>query len=213
MILKTEVSLKYIAIEGVIGVGKTTLVNYLAQDYQAKPYYEIVEDNPFLSLFYQDKEKYAFDTEIYFLLSRFRQQRELEIDLKKNKQFIASDYLFDKNKIFAQITLGSEDFRTFSLVFYGIHTKIVPPNLVVYLRSDVPSLMKRIRTRDRTFERNMDEKYIATLSHQYDAFFETYKASEVLVVDVSERDFVANREDYKYIKNLIDQKIEQRRVV
>ena len=124
MILKTEVSLKYIAIEGVIGVGKTTLVNYLAQDYQAKPYYEIVEDNPFLSLFYQDKEKYAFDTEIYFLLSRFRQQRELEIDLKKNKQFIASDYLFDKNKIFAQITLGSEDFRTFSLVFYGIHTKI-----------------------------------------------------------------------------------------
>ncbi len=199
--------LRYVVVEGVIGVGKTTLANYLSRDYNARAYYEIVEDNPFLSDFYKNKDKYAFDTEIYFLLSRFRQQRELEIDYKESKQMIVSDYLFDKNKIFAQITLNSEDFRTFSLVFYGIHGKIVTPDLVVYLRADVSTLMNRIHYRDRTFERNMDEKYIATLANQYDAFFETYKASDLLVIDTSKKDFVSNPKDYEEIKKILEQKL------
>ena len=93
------------------------------------------------------------------------------------------------------------------MVFYGIHSKVLNPDLVVYLHSDVPSLMKRIQYRDREFERNMDEKYIATLCHQYDAFFETFKATQILVIDVTKRDFVANVEDYQYIKKLIDAKI------
>jgi deoxyguanosine kinase len=199
--------LRYIVVEGVIGVGKTTLTKYLAQDYRAKEYYEVVEDNPFLSDFYQDKDKYAFDTEIFFLLSRFRQQRELETHHKDTSNMIVSDYLFDKNQIFAQITLGSEDFRTFSMVFYGIHSKIINPDLVVYLRSNPDSLMKRIQSRDRPFERNMDKEYIATLCRQYDAFFETYKASNTLVVDAGDLDFVNNTADYQHIKSLIDERL------
>ncbi|MBI2608060.1 MAG: deoxynucleoside kinase [Deltaproteobacteria bacterium] len=199
--------MRYIVVEGVIGVGKTTLTRSLAQNYNARDYYEIVEDNPFLSDFYKNKSKYAFDTEIYFLLSRFRQQRELEHYRKDSKDMVISDYLFDKNKIFAQITLNADDFRTFSLVFYGIHSKILSPDLVVYLRNTPENLMKRIAHRDRPFERNMDHKYIATLCRQYDAFFETYKGSNLLVIDISKRDFVAHRNDYLAIKNKIEEKL------
>ncbi|MBI2027742.1 MAG: deoxynucleoside kinase [Deltaproteobacteria bacterium] len=197
----------YIVIEGVIGVGKTTLTKFLSKDFNAQQYYEIVEDNPFLSHFYLDKQKFAFDTEIFFLLARFRQQRELEYSLQKKEKMLVCDYLFDKNKIFAQINLSAEDFRIFSLVFYGIHSKIISPNLVIYLRSDVSTLMKRIQDRDRPFERNMDEKYIATLCRQYDAFFETYKASDILVIDTTNLDFVARPQDYQAIKEQITKKI------
>ncbi|MBI4041685.1 MAG: deoxynucleoside kinase [Deltaproteobacteria bacterium] len=195
----------YIVIEGVIGVGKTTLVELLAKDFQAKSYLEIVEENPFLVQgFYQDIEANAFNTELFFLLSRFKQQRQLKEVYQQSSQLILSDYLFAKNRIFSTLTLNVADLELFDSVFHPLNAKVPVPDLIIYLRADVDSLLRRIQLRDRSFERKMDPKYIVALAHQYDDFFNHYHQTEVMIIDASDMDFVYNRKSYTQIKSLVE---------
>ncbi len=201
-------SYRYIVVEGVIGVGKTTLVELLAKDFDAKSYLEIVEENPFLVKgFYEDIEANAFNTELFFLLSRFRQQRLIMIDLLQNPQLIISDYLFAKNRIFAGLTLKGEDIEIFDSVFQPLMKKVAPPDLIIYLKADVQGLMRRIYMRDRSFERKMDPEYLKNLTERYDEFFKNYHETEVMTIDASEIDFVFNLRSYSEIKNLVGKKI------
>lgn len=204
-------SYRYIVVEGVIGVGKTTLVELLSRDFKAKTYLEIVEENPFLVKgFYEDIAANAFNTEIFFLLSRFRQQRQLTDDLLHSTQLLISDYLFAKNKIFSSITLNKEEFEIFDSVFRPLNKKAPTPDLVIYLRADVESLMQRIQLRDRSFEREMDPAYIAKLAERYEEFFKGYDETEVMTIDASDIDFVFNLKNYSGIKHLIEKKTKRK---
>ncbi len=204
-------SYRYIVVEGVIGVGKTTLVELLSRDFKAKTYLEIVEENPFLVKgFYEDIATHAFNTEIFFLLSRFRQQRQLTDDLLHSTQLLISDYLFSKNRIFSNITLNKEEFEIFDSVFRPLNKKTPTPDLVIYLRADVDSLMQRIHLRDRSFERKMDSVYIAKLAERYEEFFKSYDETEVMTIDASDIDFVFNRKNYAEIKELIEKKTKRK---
>ena len=204
-------SYRYIVVEGVIGVGKTTLVELLSRDFKAKTYLEIVEENPFLVKgFYEDIAANAFNTEIFFLLSRFRQQRQLTDALLHSTQLLISDYLFIKNRIFSSITLNKEEFEIFDSVFRPLNKKAPIPDLVIYLRADVDSLMKRIQLRDRSFERKMDPGYIAKLAEKYEEFFKSYDETEVMTIDASDIDFVFNLKNYSEIKGLIEKKTKRK---
>ena len=204
-------SYRYIVVEGVIGVGKTTLVELLSRDFKAKTYLEIVEENPFLVKgFYEDIAANAFNTEIFFLLSRFRQQRQLTDDLLHSTQLLISDYLFVKNKIFSSITLNKEEFEIFDSVFRPLNKKAPTPDLIIYLRADVDSLMQRIQLRDRSFERKMDPTYIAKLAERYEEFFKTYDETEVMTIDASDIDFVFNLKNYSEIKQLVQEKTKRK---
>ncbi len=194
-----------------MGVGKTTLVDLLAKDFNAKTYLEIVEDNPFLVKgFYDNIEAYAFNTELFFLLSRFRQQCQLTEDLLHSSQFLISDYLFAKNRIFSGITLKRPEFEIFDSVFRPLNKKVATPDLLIYLKADTDGIMKRIQLRDRSFERKIDPKYIEKLVKSYDDFFTHYDETEVLMIDASEIDFVFNLKTYSQIKALIAERTKRK---
>ena len=145
----------YIAIEGVIGVGKTTLARLLQPAFQADLLLEVFEENPFLSSFYSDRERYAFQTQIFFLLSRYHQQKNATAKLDAQANLI-SDYTFDKDSLFAMINLHGDELGMYHRVHQALSEKISHPDLVVYLRADTQVLMQRIASRDRPYERQMD---------------------------------------------------------
>lgn len=204
-------SYRYIIVEGVIGIGKTTLVELLAKDFHAKSYLEIVEENPFLvEGFYEDIEANAFNTEIFFLLSRFRQQRLIMDDLLHRSQLIISDYLFAKNRIFAGLTLKGQDLEIFDSVFRPLNKKVATPDLIIYLKADVDGLMRRISLRDRSFERKMDPQYLQRLTERYDDFFKNYDETEVMTIDASQIDFVFNLRSYSEIKQLVGERVRRK---
>jgi len=187
--------LRHIAIEGVIGAGKTTLATMLAERLGARLVLEKFEENPFLPKFSEDPARYAFQTQIFFLLSRFRQQQELyQADLFHD--FIITDYLFEKDKIFAYLTLQEDELRLYESVLSAIEKNIPSPDLVVYLQSSVDRLMANIRKRGRKMEENMSEEYIRDLNEAYNYFFFRYKAAPLLIVKATEIDFVNNKEDF-----------------
>ena len=179
----------YIAIEGVIGVGKTTLTRLLQPFFNAEILLEIFEENPFLARFYQDRERYAFQTQIFFLLSRYRQQHEA-VPAALARRDLLSDYTFDKNKIFARLTIGGDELEMYERVQDILAGRIPTPDLVVYLRGSVDTLMERITLRDRIYERSMDREYIASLADAYEQYFSTYHAAPVLTLDTDGLDFV-----------------------
>ena len=201
----------YMAIEGVIGVGKTTLARLLQPAFQAELLLEVFEENPFLSDFYADRERYAFQTQIFFLLSRYHQQRRgVPAILSQGKSLLA-DYTFEKDALFASINLRGDELEMYHRVHEALAEKILPPDLVLYLRADTDVLMQRIALRDRTYERNMERAYIHALNQAYDHYYlgrDTGERSEgrlVLVIDTNELDYVRQAEDLKWIENRIRQ--------
>lgn len=193
--------IKYIAIEGVIGVGKTTLAKKLAERLKAKLILEDFEDNPFLERFYENPVRYAFHTQIYFLLSRYKQLIELsQEDLFYN--YIIADYIFEKDKIFAYLNLTDDELKLYEKIVTSIERKIRVPDLVIYLQSTVERLMTNIRHRDRNAEKSIEEDYIKDLNEGYNYFFFRYKQTRVMIVNVSEIDFVNNEQDFE---NLVDE--------
>jgi deoxyadenosine/deoxycytidine kinase len=191
---RTEI--RHIAIEGAIGVGKTSLCSMLGDVLGAQVVLERFEENPFLKDFYRDPERYAFQTQIFFLLTRYKQQQELfQADLFH--RFLITDYIFEKDKIFAYLNLEDEELKLYETLVTSIQHNIPTPDLVVYLQSAVPRLMENIRKRGRTYEHDMSEEYIRDLNEAYNYFFFRYKASPLLIVNSSEIDFVNDTADFE----------------
>ena len=188
--------IRYIAIEGVIGAGKTTLANMLGETLQANVVLEQFEENPFLKDFYRDPDRYAFQTQIFFLLTRYKQQQKLfQADLFH--KFLVTDYIFEKDKIFAYLNLEDEELKLYETLIGAIERNIPTPDVVVYLQSSVPRLMGNITLRARTYEAEMSETYIKDLNEAYNYFFFRYKATRLLIVNAVELDFVSNKEQYE----------------
>lgn len=197
----------YIAIEGVIGVGKTTLARLLQPTFEAQILLEVFEENPFLADFYGDRERYAFQTQIFFLLSRYHQQRRVTPLLKGENGLIA-DYTFAKDALFASINLHGDELETYYQVHEALAEKIPVPDLIVYLRASTEVLMQRIAHRDRPYERNMERDYIHQLNMAYENHFtDRYRGPRALVIDTDELNYVANSADLKWVVNRIRQSL------
>lgn len=193
---------RYIAVEGCIGVGKTTLTHLIAKRFQSRVNLEVVEENPFLADFYTDKEANAFRTQMFFLLSRYRQQIQIAEQLQKNDGTrLVSDYLLDKDRIFATLTLQPAELAMYEQVFSSLQIHIPQPELVVYLRAPVDVIMARIAKRGRSFERNMDRNYIEKLVSTYESHFEQFNTCPLLVVDTEHLNFP---HDELHVQVLID---------
>jgi deoxyadenosine/deoxycytidine kinase len=187
--------IKHIAIEGVIGAGKTSLALKLAKFLKGKAVLEKFEENPFLEKFYEDIEHYAFQTQMFFLLSRFKQQQELtQMDLFE--QVIVSDYMFEKDKIFAYLNLQDDELRLYETVVNLLERTVPKPDLVVYLQCNLDHLMANIKKRGRKFERTISTEYIQSLNEAYNYFFFRYKSSPLLIVNADQIDFVNNEKDF-----------------
>jgi deoxyguanosine kinase len=177
----------YIAIEGVIGVGKTTLATILAGQLEAQLKVEEVEENPFLAKFYDDMRGYAFQTQIFFLLSRYRQQVELT-QASLFAQQVVSDYIFAKDKIFAYINLNDDELALYERLVRILEKDIARPDVVVYLQASTDALMERIGKRGRPFEKNMPRDYIETLNRAYNHFFFHYDETPLVIVNTDSLD-------------------------
>jgi deoxyadenosine/deoxycytidine kinase len=193
--LAVSKEIKYIAVEGVIGAGKTALAKKLKTRLEAKLILEQFEANPFLEKFYNDRKRFAFQTQMFFLVNRFKQQEELnQEDLFNN--FIICDYIFDKDKIFAYLNLSAEELKLYESVFPLLSRNLRKPDLVVYLQSNVDRLMFNIKKRSRSIERNLTRNYIEELSEAYNHFFFRYNSTPLLIVNSSDIDFVNNDNDF-----------------
>jgi len=194
---------KYIAVEGVIGVGKTTLASILAKKYGGKLYKEVVEENPFLENFYMDQEKYAFQAQIFFLLSRFRQQKEmLQSDLFS--KFIISDYFMEKDRIFAYINLDEKELSLYEILWTYLSKEVAKPDLIIYLQAKTDVLMERIKKRGRPFEVDISPDYIEKLNQAYNYFFFHFNETNLMVIKTDDIDFVDNPEDMEIIINELE---------
>jgi deoxyguanosine kinase len=194
----------YIAIEGVIGVGKTTLARLLQPSFDAEVLLEIFEENPFLSDFYADRARYAFQTQIFFLLSRYHQQNNnVPKILTDNKNLIA-DYTFAKDALFAGINLKGDELDMYYKVHEALGEKILKPDLLVYLQASTDTLMNRIAFRDRSYERQMERSYINELNMAYEEFFsKPFDQTSVLKIETNDLDIIHNTEHLKLIENRI----------
>lgn len=192
----------YLAIEGVIGVGKTSLARLLQHEFESQILLEAFEENPFLSDFYEDRDRYAFQTQIFFLLSRYRQQRDAVPSAIERADLIA-DYTFEKDRLFARLNLEGDELATYRLVHSALAESIPVPDLIVYLQVDTEVAMQRIALRDRPYERTIDQEYIDQLNRAYEAQFGRASRNEVLPIETSHLDFVARREHLEQIANRI----------
>jgi len=185
---------KYIVTEGPIGVGKTSLTSFLADELGARLILERAEDNPFLADFYKNTARFRFQTQMFFLMSRFSQQQEmLQPDLFT--RITISDYLFDKDRIFAYLTLDEHELPLYEQIYKILEPKIVKPDLVIFLQADTDTLLRRIKQRGRPFEKEISFDYIAAVNEAYNQFFFRYSDAPLLVINTSEIDFVRRKED------------------
>jgi deoxyadenosine/deoxycytidine kinase len=195
-------TLRYIVVEGVIGVGKTSLARMLAERMGARLVLEEFEENPFLPDFYGDPERWAFHTQLAFLASRFRQQKDLGARDLFHHATVA-DYTFDKDRIFAHITLDGDELQLYETL-YGLMEPATPqPDLVVYLQSSVDRLMQNIAQRGRSYERDMERGYIAELAEAYDRYFRTYTKGPLLIINSTTIDFVQEPDDFERLLHQI----------
>ncbi len=192
--LQLHEDLRYVIIEGVIGVGKTTLARLLAQRFDGQLVLEKFDENPFLERFYNDRPRWAFQTQLAFLASRFRQQKAL-LARDLFHQVTIADYSFDKDRIFAHLNLSGDEVQLYETL-YGLMEPTTPrPDLVVYLQSSAERLMRNIRQRGRPYEANMDPQYIAALNEAYTYYFFRYTKSPLLIINAERIDFVKNPAD------------------
>ncbi|RPJ09823.1 MAG: deoxynucleoside kinase [Deltaproteobacteria bacterium] len=186
---------RYIVIEGPIGVGKTSLAKLLAKEFTARCVLENPEENPFLSRFYQDRRKYAFQAQVFFLLTRFQQQVEIaQLDLFN--QVTISDYLFDKDRLFALLNLDEDEFALYEKIFQLLGGRIPTPDLVIFLQAKPEVLLQRIKSRNVPYEKEMELDYLRNLTEAYNSYFFHYNQSPLLVVNTSEIDFVRRKGDF-----------------
>lgn len=194
----------YLAIEGVIGVGKTTLARWLQERFDAELRLEVFEENPFLSNFYSDRARYAFQTQIFFLLSRYHQQNRFGPDILSQGKSLITDYTFAKDALFARINLQGDELEMYYNVHDALAEKIQLPQLIVYLQASTDVLMQRIARRDRPYERQMERAYIATLSEAYDDFFDDYfKGVPVLRIQTDSLDLVSDADAQRTVEQQI----------
>lgn len=185
---------KYIVTEGPIGVGKTSLTSLLAEELNARLILERAEENPFLTDFYKDPERFRFQTQIFFLMNRFGQQAEFsQPDLFR--RITISDYLFAKDRVFAYLNLSEHELSLYEQIYGILEPKIVKPDLVIFLQADTDVLLRRIRQRGRPFEKEINRDYIAAVNEAYNQFFFRYSETPLLVINTSDIDFVRRRED------------------
>jgi len=185
--------LRYIAIEGVIGVGKTTLATRLQETIGGKLFLEEFEENPFLEDFYRDPKHYAFQTQLFFLLSRYRQQEKIvQYDLFQNR--VVTDYMFYKDRIFATLNLIEKEFNLYNMLAKILEKRVAKPDLAIYLRSSTDRLMQNISERGRDYEKHIQRDYIGNLNKLYDEFFWNYEETPLLIINVENLDFVKNDE-------------------
>ena len=187
---------KYIAIEGVIGAGKTSLAKKIKDKLHAELLLEQFDANPFLEKFYSDRIRYAFQTQMFFLINRFKQQEELSQE-NLFRDYIVSDYLFEKDRIFAYLNLNSEELKLYESLYPLLARSLRKPDLVVFLQSSSDRLMQNIKNRNRKIERALNRSYIEELSEAYNHFFFRYHSTPLLIVNSTEIDFVNSDGDFE----------------
>jgi deoxyguanosine kinase len=191
----------FLAIEGVIGVGKTTLARLLQPRFGAELVLEAFEENPFLSDFYADRTRYAFQTQMFFLLSRYRQQQAIPTLLARRP--IIADYAFAKDSLFARMNLAGDEWDVYEQLYNVLADRNPVPDLVVYLRADTDLLMMRIAMRDRAYEREMDRAYIESLRQVYERFFADYTRTPLLIINAKDLDYVQDQGALAFIEGQV----------
>ena len=186
--------IRYIAVEGPIGVGKSSLAELLATEYGARRVNEPLDENPFLPKFYEDPERFAFTAQISFLVERYRQQQEL-VQMDLFAQSTVADYIFAKDRIFAELTLTGEEMALYERIYRLLDSRVRKPDLVVFLDASTEVLLRRLKRRDRPYERKVGREYLEKVAEGYRAFFHRYDETPLLVVNSSDIDFVDNGGD------------------
>jgi deoxyadenosine/deoxycytidine kinase len=198
--------LYYIAIEGPIGVGKTSLANLLSKELGARLVLEDFEDNPFLPDFYNDPDRFGFQTQLFFLLQRYRQQQDLrQVDMFQ--KLLITDYMFVKDRLFASLNLDDKEMSLYDTVATLLERNIIKPDLVIYLQGDTDVLMNNIAKRGRNMERNVTWEYIDALNQVYTEYFFRYQETPLVIINTNNIDFVENEEDLKEVIKYIRQPI------
>ena len=194
---------RFIAVEGAIGAGKTSLVNLLEQQYSARVILEENDSNPFIAKFYEDQETYSFQTQIFFLLSRYNQYIELaQRDLFNS--VVVIDYLFQRDKIFAQLNLEDHEYRLYEQIYNLISSKAPKPDLVIFLQANTEVLLERVSKRGREYESFMDPDYLDSVNKAFNNFFFYYSDTPLLVINTNEIDFVEKKCDLEELINKVN---------
>jgi len=199
-------NLYYIALEGPIGVGKTSLAQMLSRELSTRLVLEDFEDNPFLSDFYNDPERFAFQTQLFFLLQRYRQQQELrQVDMFQ--KLLVTDYMFVKDRLFASLNLNEKEMQLYDTVANLLERNVIKPDIVIYLQADTDLLMENIAKRGRRMEKNITWEYIDALNQVYTEYFFRYQETPLVIINTNNIDFVNNENDLKEVINYIRQPV------
>tara|TARA_A100001011_G_scaffold276297_1_gene285969 strand:+ start:96 stop:737 length:642 start_codon:yes stop_codon:yes gene_type:complete len=199
-------NLNYIAIEGPIGVGKTSLAKLLSKRLSAKLILEKFEDNPFLSEFYNDPTRFAFQTQLFFLLQRYQQQQDIrQVDMFHN--LLISDYMFIKDRLFASLNLDDKEMNLYDSIANMMERNVINPDLIIYLQADTATLMKNIDKRGRNFESNISNEYINELNEIYTEYFFRYNDTPLVIINTNNIDFVHNPDDLDQVIQYIKQPV------
>jgi len=199
-------NLYYIALEGPIGVGKTSLAQMLSRELSTRLVLEDFEDNPFLSDFYNDPERFAFQTQLFFLLQRYRQQQELrQVDMFQ--KLLVTDYMFVKDRLFASLNLNEKEMQLYDTVANLLERNVIKPDLVIYLQADTDLLMENIAKRGRRMEKNITWEYIDALNQVYTEYFFRYQETPLVIINTNNIDFVNNENDLEEVINYIRQPV------
>ncbi len=199
-------NLYYIALEGPIAVGKTSLAQLLSKELGARLILEDFEDNPFLSDFYNDPERFGFQTQLFFLLQRYRQQQELrQVDMFQ--KLLVTDYMFVKDRLFASLNLNEKEMQLYDTVANLLERNVIKPDLVIYLQADTDLLMKNIAKRGRAMEKNITWEYIDALNQVYTEYFFRYQETPLVIINTNNIDFVKNESDLQEVINYIRQPV------